>query len=403
MYERDFYYAECDYGEDEINAVIDVLKNGRLALMDGPKVREAEARISELFGQTGGLMVNSGSSANLLGLAALNLPKGSKIVTPALTFSTTVAPIVQLGLEPVFVDVDPQTLQLTAETIAQVDLQQVSAVIAPNLMGNTIDWRGVREFVGQDMILFEDSADTIGYRYLENPESPTPVNVSSTSFYASHVITGAGFGGFVGFADDAHLERAKLLRGWGRRSTIFGEREEPEDRFGALVDGVEYDAKYIFDEFGYNFLPSEISAAFALVQVDKLDRNIARRIENYSALKKKIEDAFGEIFCVMEFTQGVITAPLAFPLIIRPDAPISRRSLQEALENNGVQTRTCFTGNITRQPACQAHGIPSQPFEVSDHVMKSGILLGCHQRMTLETVDALFEVFQFTVNKLLGR
>lgn len=403
MYERDFYYAECDYGEDEINAVIDVLKNNRLALMDGPKVREAEGRIAELFGQRGGLMVNSGSSANLLGLAALDLPKGSKIVTPALTFSTTVAPIVQLGLEPVFVDVDPKTLQLTPETIAQVDLRQVSAVMAPNLMGNTIDWRSVRKFVGDDMILFEDSADTIGYRYLENPDLLTSVNVSSTSFYASHVITGAGFGGFVGFADEAHLDRAKLLRGWGRRSTIFGEREEPEDRFGALVDGVEYDAKYIFDEFGYNFLPSEISAAFALVQVDKLDRNIARRLENYHALKKKIENAFGDIVYVMEFTPGIITAPLAFPLLLRSEAPISRRSLQEALENNGVQTRTCFTGNITRQPACKVHGIPPQPFEVSDHVMKSGILLGCHQRMTLETVDALFEVFQSTVNRLLGR
>ena len=117
----------------------------------------------------------------------------------------------------------------------------------------------------------------------------------------------------------------------------------------------------------------------------------------------KIENAFGEIFQVMEFTSGVITAPLAFPLIIRPEAPLSRRSLQEALESNGVQTRTCFTGNITRQPACRAHGIPPQSFAVSDHVMKSGILLGCHQRMTLETVDALFDVFQLTVNKLLGR
>lgn len=403
MYERDFYYAECDYGDDEINAVVDVLKNSRLALMDGPKVKQAEIRIAQLFGHPGGLMVNSGSSANLLGLAALNLPRGAKVVTPALTFSTTVAPIVQLGLEPVFVDVDRETLQLTPETICQVDLHEVSAVMAPNLMGNTVDWWAVREFVGEDLILFEDSADTIGYRYQKYPELPTPVNISSTSFYASHVITGAGFGGFVGFADEGHLERAKLLRGWGRRSTIFGEREEPEDRFGALVDGVEYDAKYIFDEFGYNFLPSEISAAFALVQVEKLPQNIERRIENYNTLKNKIENAFGEIFQVMEFTSGVITAPLAFPLIIRSEAPFSRRSLQEALESNGVQTRTCFTGNITRQPACRAHGIPSQSFEVSDHVMKSGILLGCHQRMTLETVDALFEVFQLTVNKLLGR
>lgn len=403
MYERDFYYAECDYGDDEINAVMDVLKNSRLALMDGPKVRQAEVRISQLFGLSGGLMVNSGSSANLLGLASLNLPKGAKVVTPALTFSTTVAPIVQLGLEPVFVDVDPETLQLTPETMAQVDFQQVSAVMAPNLMGNTVNWRAVRECVGEDVILFEDSADTIGYRYLENPDRPTPVNLSSTSFYASHVITGAGFGGFVGFADPGHLDRGKLLRGWGRRSTIFGEREEPEDRFGALVDGVEYDAKYIFDEFGYNFLPSEISAAFALVQMDKLPRNIERRIENYNALKEQIEDAFGEIFCVMEFTPGMVTAPLAFPLIIKPEAPITRRTLQEALENNGVQTRTCFTGNITRQPACQAHGIPSQSFTVSDHVMRSGMLLGCHQRMSLQTVDALFEVFQSTVNGQLGR
>ena len=403
MYSRDFYYAECDYGDEEICAVVDVLKSGRLALMDGPRVSEAERRISKLFGFNNGLMVNSGSSANLLGLAALKLPKGSKVVTPALTFSTTVAPIIQLGLTPVFVDVDPATFQVTPETLAKVDIESARVIIAPNLMGNTVDWRQVRKAVGEDVILFEDSADTIGYRYEMQPDVASPVDVSSTSFYASHVITGAGFGGYVGFKNEENYARAKLLRGWGRRSTIFGEKEEPENRFGALIDGVEYDAKYIFDDFGYNFLPSEISAAFVLVQLEKLDQNIDRRIDNYKLLKGKIERLFGDVFEVMEFTEGMITAPLAFPLILRRDAPITRRALQESLERNGVQTRTCFTGNVTRQPACAVHGIEAQRFEVADHIMKNGILLGCHQRMLPRDVDSLFDVFSATVNDLLSR
>ena len=403
MYKRDFYYAECDYGDDEIAAVLSVLESGRLALMDGQKVRNAELLVSRLFGNSKGLMVNSGSSANLLGLASLDLPKGSKVVTPALTFSTTVAPIVQLGLTPVFVDVDARTLQITPESFASVDLSDVSLVMAPNLMGNTVNWKQLRDFVGDDRLLFEDSADTIGYSYSGGSELHSPVDVSTTSFYASHVITGAGFGGFVGFANDKHFERAKLLRGWGRRSTIFGEREEPENRFGALIDGIEYDRKYIFDEFGYNFLPSEISAAFALVQLEKLEANVARRIDNFNWLRLLILERFGEIFSTMEFTPGMRTAPLAFPLILNKGAKFTRRDLQETLEANGIQTRTVFTGNITRQPVAERYGIPKQVFEVSDHVMRNGILLGCHQRMTEGDVHALFDRFETCVDSLLSK
>lgn len=403
MFKRDFYYAECDYGEEEIAAVVDVLRTSRMALMDGVRVRQAEQDISRLFGNSYGLMVNSGSSANLLGLAALNLPRGTKILTPALTFSTTVAPIFQLGLEPVFVDVDPDTLQLSIETLEAMNLDDIGAILAPNLMGNVVDWRGIREAVGDDLLLFEDSADTIGYQYFQQPHEKSPIDLSSTSFYASHVITGAGFGGYVGFENEDIFNRGKLLRGWGRRSTIFGEREEPENRFGIQVDGVDYDAKYIFDEFGYNFLPSEISAAFVLVQLRKLEANMNRRIENYSILKEKIEAKYGDVFKVMEITPGIKTAPLAFPLLIREGAALTRRELQYSLEKNGVQTRTCFTGNITRQPACRANGIPSQRFPVSDHVMSSGVLLGCHQRMTVEVVNELFDVFSSVVDKLLCR
>lgn len=401
MYQREFYYAECDYDDEEIRAVVDVLQNSRLALMDGQKVREVESQVGKIFGQLGGLMVNSGSSANLLGLASLGLPKGSRVITPALTFSTTVAPIIQLGLKPVFTDVDPLTFQITPKSLESADLEGASLIMAPNLMGNVVNWHEIREAVGKDVLLFEDSADTIGYAYVQK-HNKNPVDVSSTSFYASHVVTGAGFGGFVGFQNQEHLDNARLLRGWGRRSTIYGEREEPENRFGALVDGVEYDAKYIFDDFGYNFLPSEISAAFVQVQLKKLDKNIATRIQNYTALKKKIEARFGDLFRAMEFTQGIRSAPLAFPLLINTEAPFSRRVLQERLEKNGIQTRTCFTGNITRQPVATKYGIPAQAFAVSDDVMENGILLGCHQRMTLEDVDRFFDVFEATVAKFLG-
>ena len=145
----------------------------------------------------------------------------------------------------------------------------------PNLLGNIADWKKIKFFAKKyNLNIIEDSADTIGYK-IDGSNTGKLSDIVTNSFYASHIITGAGFGGMVCINDKKLYERAKLLRGWGRSSTIFNESEDIKLRFASKVDGIPYDGKYIFSEMGYNFLPSEISAAFALEQLKRLNNNIS--------------------------------------------------------------------------------------------------------------------------------
>ena len=160
------FYAEASYSDAEIQAVKKVLDENRLSLMDGPQVKLLEKKVSKIFNKNYGLMVNSGSSANLLGILSLNLPKGSKVITPALTFSTTVFPIVQSGLIPYFVDVEKDTLQINTKILKQIDLDNVSAICVPNLVGNVANWEEIFNFARENNLkIIEDSADTIGYSF----------------------------------------------------------------------------------------------------------------------------------------------------------------------------------------------------------------------------------------------
>ena len=396
------FYAECVYSQEEIEAVMEVLNTSRHALMDGKAVRAFESECPKQFQKNYGLMVNSGSSANLLALASLQLPQGSEVITPALTFSTTVAPIVQLGLKPVFVDVDVETLQASPQLIINAISPRTSAVMIPNLIGNVADWKAIHSAVkniNPNILLIEDSADTIGYTL--DAETGNPYSdVTTTSFYASHIITGAGFGGFVSFKDANYYEHARLLRGWGRRSAVFGEDEDVEKRFGELIDGIPYDAKYIFDEMGYNFLPSEISAAFANIQLAKLKTNIEIRNKNFSYLKEFVDNSFGHLFQTFSNYKGVVTPWLAFPIVIR-NSDHDRSKLQIELENRGIQTRTIFTGNILRQPVAKKYNLKSDSeFPNSDFVMRGGILLGCHHGLTLEKVKLICSALSDSVENL---
>ena len=149
-------------------------------------------------------------------------------------------------------------------------------MIIPNLLGNIADWNRINLIAKKyNLKVIEDSADTIGYK-VNNKDLGKLSDITTNSFYASHIINGAGTGGIVCFNDYKLYERAKLLRGWGRSSATFNESEEISKRFNVKISGIDYDAKYIFSDMGYNFLPSEISAAFALVQLDKLQENMRK-------------------------------------------------------------------------------------------------------------------------------
>ena len=383
------YYAEANYSDEEIDAVIKVLKNNRLALMCGENVQKLEKKVANIFNKEFGLMTNSGSSANLIGVQALNLEKGSKVITPSLTFSTTVSPIVQSGLIPFFIDVEKETMQINTSLLKKLPLKDVSAICVPNLIGNVANWEEIYHFAKENNLkTIEDSADTIGYRYSTDINNWS--DVSTTSFYASHVVTGAGFGGMTCFSDKENYDLGLSLRGWGRRSSLYGETEDYERRFNAKIDGINYDDKYVFDDIAYNFLPSEISAAFALVQIKNLRSNLKNRLDNYNYLKDNL--SVSNNFFVPLSYENVETGWLAFPIILQNKLALKRKEVQIFLEKAGIQTRTIFTGNILRQPVAKKFKWESfGSFSVSDNIMESGILLGCHNRQTKDKMDYMLE------------
>ena len=196
-------YAEAMYGEEEIETVIDVLRNKSLTLMDGPSVKALEVQVAALFGKNYGLMANSGSSANTVAVVSLGLEAGDEVIIPALTFSTTVAPLVHQNLVPAFVDVESDTYVIDPDQIERMITPKTQAMIIPNLIGNLADWETVKDVADRyGLKTIEDSADTLGSLYKGRPTG-THSDIATTSFYASHVITGAGFGGMACFNDQA--------------------------------------------------------------------------------------------------------------------------------------------------------------------------------------------------------
>lgn len=349
------------YGDDEIKAVVECL-NGDFLAGFGPKTIQFEQEVSALFGKKYGLFVNSGSSAILLGLSALNLQPGDEVITPACTFATTVAPIIQCGLKPVFCDVEIGSYVPTVDAICSLITEKTKLIILPNLIGSTPDWKELRKRTS--ITLFEDSADTIVF----TPES----DISITSFYASHLITSGGSGGMVMFNDEKLLKRATMFRDWGR---IGDNSENVLDRFSYNIDGIPYDYKFLYDAVGYNMKSSEMNAAFGLVQLN--------RLEEIKSKRKSIFNRY--IHNLKNVSQLVLPDTtkdnnwLAIPFLTK-----NRLELLTFLEKNNIQTRVCFAGNITRHPAYRKY---LQDFKNSDRIMAEGFLLGAHHGMTIEDVD----------------
>ena len=397
---RKIYYGKAIYGNKEIASVVRVLKKNSLNLIDGPHVKRLEKQISKVFGKKYGLMVNSGSSANLLALSSFNFKKYSEVITPTLTFSTTVAPIYQLGLIPHFIGAEKNKFIADIEQIERCINKRTVASMIPNLIGNIPDWKKIYKIAKKyNLKVIEDSADTIGYT-VKNKNLGKYSDVSTNSFYASHIINGAGSGGIVCFNDKQQYEKAKLLRGWGRSSATFNESETISKRFNAKISNISYDAKYIFSEMGYNFLPSEISAAFAIEQLKSLKSNIKNRNYNFDYLKKFFSN-FPNYFNLPEQNPNVNTAWLAFPLVIKKNNKFNRRDMQIYFERNKIQTRTIFTGNILKQPAMKKRFYRKHKdcSLVADDVMKNGILIGCHQGLTINDLNYICNTFKKLLNR----
>ena len=393
-------YAKTVYGAEEIQAVNKCLSE---STQMGTYAREFEKKVGNLFSKKHCLYVNSGSSALYVGIEALNLPSGSEVITPALTFSTTVGCLVKNNLIPVFVDVEPRSFNIDPSKIEEVITSKTVAILAPNLMGNICDWDLIQGLAKKhNLLLLEDSADTIGGK-LNGKSSGSYTDLSITSFYGSHIINCAGNGGALALNDDKALEKAKLLRSWGRSSSLFDEKSETiENRFNVNLDGIDYDAKFVFETVGYNLEGSEIGAAFGLEQIKKLPINIKTRQMNFKK-QKDFFDGFGDFFDTPLENPNCETAWLAFPVIIKETAPFERREFQIYLEERDIQTRVVFTGNVTRQPMSRniQKIISPSGLSNSDNVMKNGVLLPVHHGLTPEMFDRFQQtVTDFVRNKL---
>ena len=389
-------YAQAVYDQKEIKAVQSVLENPSMMLMDHDKVAEFEQKISKIFGKKFGLMVNSGTAANTLALASLQFEAGTEIITPVLTFSTTVAPMVQQNLVPVFVDAESDTYNIDANQIEKMISPKTKAIMIPNLIGNLPDWSLIRSIADQHGLkVIEDSADTLGSLY-QGKTTGVISDIATTSFYGSHVITCAGFGGMLCTNDKELINYAKLFRGWGRRSSLLESSENIEDRFlSSEIDGMPYDSKFLFDTIGYNFLPSEISAAFGLEQLKKLNEFIDRRQQNFKNLRTFFS-SYEDWFILPRQQENTYTAWLAFPLTLTDKAPFTRKDFQVFFETRGIQTRAVFTGNILRQPAFRniSHRTNQEGYPNADKVTAGGILLGCHQGMNQKQLDYIKGTFE---------
>ena len=380
-------YGMTVHGEEEIEAVVHVL---RTSTQMGKHVREMEEKVATLFDKQHGIMVNSGSSANYLAVELLNLPKGAEVITPALTFSTTVAPLVKFGLVPAFVDVEPGTYNIDVNKVEAMITPNTKALMVPNLIGNIPDWDVLAEVAKKHQLkIIEDSADTLGGT-LRGKSTGHHSDISTTSFYGSHVINCAGNGGMLCVNDDELAARAKLLRSWGRSSSLFVESEKIENRFNVDVDGIEYDAKFVFEALGYNWEPSEMGAAFGLVQLKKLQKNIDARISHFNELLEFFKP-YEAHFILPEQLADTRTGWLAFAVTVKESAPFTRKELQIFLEKRNIQTRTVFTGNVLRQPGFKNIEKKESPegYPNADAVMKGGMLLACHHGLTPEMMQHL--------------
>ena len=384
-------YGKNVYDKREINAVLKTLKN---STQMGKSVETFESKIAKLFSKKYGLMVNSGSSALILALKAMNFPRGSEIIAPCLNFGTAVSSIMLCNLNPIFVDCEIKTLQIDLSKIEKKISKKTKALLIPNLIGNIPDWKGIRKIASKHKLkIIEDSADTLGAT-INNRSTGIYSDISITSFYGSHVISCAGNGGILLTNNKDYFSKAKVLRSWGRMSTLIKDSENINKRLGIKLRGFNYDRKFVFSEAGYNFEPSEVGASFGIEQLKKFRSFSMLRNRNFK-LHYEFFKKLDKYFTVPKINKNIKTNFLTYPVILKSNSKISRKDFQVYLENNNIQTRPIFSGNILRHPAFSSlisNKNKLNAFKNSDYIMKYGLLIGCHQGLSLKDISYIHSV-----------
>lgn len=388
-------YGGAMLDQKEIDAVVDVM---RTSMVVGEKVAEFERRCAELLGFRYGVMVNSGSSALMVAMRMLNLPKGSEVITPVLTFGTDIASIVHAGYVPAFVDVEADTYQIDLDKVERMITPKTRAMLVPNLVGGMPDWDRLRALADKhNLLLVEDSCDTLGGTLRGRPPG-SRADISVTSFSIFHIITCLGNGGLIAVNDEKLWDFGLTLRAWGRSSEKFlhGTRQKDSDgRFLEDVDGIEYDGMFIFEDVAYGFIPNEAGAAFGIEQLNKLPMFTQLRQERFE-WHNAFMDKHPDVFIKPRLLDNVDTTWICYPVQLRPELGWSRRELQVHLEEAGIFTRVIFSGNATRQPMMRGveYRADSEGYPAADQVMEHGLMLPCHPTMTEEDCQYLYQVLE---------
>jgi CDP-6-deoxy-D-xylo-4-hexulose-3-dehydrase len=415
---KDFVnYAGPHFNADEYVAAAETLLGGWLVM--GDKSLKFEKEFPKQFGKINGILTNSGSSSNLLMMSALtskrgyNLPKGTKVLMPIAGFPTTLNPTLQVGFTPVFCDIEIETLNIDlkhAEQILEAD-PEIRVITFAHVLGNPPNMDKVMELVKKyNLILLEDCCDALGSTYDDKPLGSFG-EMASCSFYPAHHMT-MGEGGYVACNDYQQEVILRSFREWGRGCYCVGPEANKlkcgscGKRFQEWIPelpGEIFDHKYVYDEIGYNLKPIEIQSAMGLVQLGKLEEIHALRKRNYSLLFE-IYSKYEDFFYLPRPQAKADPSWFAFPLTIRENAPFKRADIVDYLEENLIQTRPYFAGNIMLQPAYSHIMAPQKAkddFPVATLTMTNTYFHGTSPVITPEqiayigeTVDGFMSLFK---------
>jgi len=377
------------FGDEEIQRAIAVLRSGQVTM--GAQCKAFEAAFADYLGGGEAIFVNSGSSANLLAFSALanhaaparpdkrRFFPGAEVIVPAVTWSTTIWPIVQCGAVPVLVDSDPRTLQMDISAMRLALTDKTVAVCPVHVLGNTVPMEEVLAFAADNRLwVIEDTCEALGSSY-RNRRAGAFGDIATFSFFFSHHITTIE-GGMVATRDAEIAELLRCLRahGWTRD---LKRRPEIEAEYPAI------DPSFLFINTGFNLRPTEINAAFGLVQLRKLDGFNERRSVIVAAWKRRLQPLIAEgALQPMQPASGADPAWFGFPVLCRDRA--FREDLKRLLHSRGIETRPIICGNMARQPAF-AH-VPHRvagPLPGADKIMDCGLLWAAHPMLTDAEVD----------------
>ncbi|MCS7367068.1 MAG: lipopolysaccharide biosynthesis protein RfbH [archaeon YNP-WB-062] len=390
------HYAQAIYDHNEVYAVLDSLLSGWLGI--GKYGKRFEEEFSKFLGAKHTVLTNSGSSANLLAVEALKLPQRCEAITPAVTFPTTLNPLIQKGIKPVFVDVNLKTYNVNASDINDAISKDTKLIMLPHTLGNPNEMDAIMDIAeDNELYVIEDACDALGSRY-DGKYVSTFGNLGTFSFYAAHHIT-MGEGGAVVTNEEELALRIRSLRDWGRacvcdicKITIDPNAYCPLRFSNTPIP--DYDKRYTYIHIGYNLKPLDLQAAFGLEQLKRLPYFIDIRKKNFKTLYDELLN-YEDYFILPESLPKADPCWFAFPLTIKDEAPFNRKEIVEYLEKHKIMTRPLFAGNILKQPAyANIEYRISGELKNSEKIMKSSFFIGIHPGINDEKLNYMINTIR---------